>query len=319
MITTGWACEADKNDLIDFIDYVFSKNARPHDFATLLPKLYGANGDAAPHHFAVREDGRIIATLIAYPVRMRVNGMELLHIGIGSVSVHPRARGRGYMQLMLDAADAKARELGADFAVLSGQRQRYEHYGYAYTGMHMDAVLTRKNVRHTLSEESIEGISLRPMEQADVPQALAIHHAQRSFCLRPEAQFIDILSTWNNQPQVILKDGEMIGYATLTVHEQRANIAELQAREEALVPAMLKKLSSVYGDLSLTAAPWETQRAQLLSRICEDFSLVPDNLYKIYNSERVRQAFGPLGGGEAFSFCGFQTPMSVSVASVDCV
>ena len=37
MLEKRWATPADKNDIIDFIDYVFSKAHRPHDFATLLP------------------------------------------------------------------------------------------------------------------------------------------------------------------------------------------------------------------------------------------------------------------------------------------
>ena len=35
---------ADRQEILDFADLVFSKNSRPHDFATLLPKLYGPDG-----------------------------------------------------------------------------------------------------------------------------------------------------------------------------------------------------------------------------------------------------------------------------------
>ena len=46
-VQTYWAREAEKQEIIEFIDYVFSKVHRPHDFATLLPKLYGRDGDGA--------------------------------------------------------------------------------------------------------------------------------------------------------------------------------------------------------------------------------------------------------------------------------
>ena len=37
MLEKRWATPQDKHDIIDFIDFVFSKAHRPHDFATLLP------------------------------------------------------------------------------------------------------------------------------------------------------------------------------------------------------------------------------------------------------------------------------------------
>ena len=42
-----WAGPGEKEEIVEFIDYVFSKAHRPHDFATLLPKLYGEHGDGA--------------------------------------------------------------------------------------------------------------------------------------------------------------------------------------------------------------------------------------------------------------------------------
>ena len=36
--TIYWAAPEEKQEIIDFIDLVFSKAHRPHDFATLIPK-----------------------------------------------------------------------------------------------------------------------------------------------------------------------------------------------------------------------------------------------------------------------------------------
>ena len=79
-----WADAREKDELIDFCDYVFSKAHRPHDFASLLPKLYGARGEGAAHHVVIREGGRIEATLAAWPTVMRVGKERLAGIGVGS-------------------------------------------------------------------------------------------------------------------------------------------------------------------------------------------------------------------------------------------
>ena len=54
----------DKEEIIDFINYVFSQNFCPHDFKTLLPKAYSDDvcGIGA-QHYVVKEDGKIKATV----------------------------------------------------------------------------------------------------------------------------------------------------------------------------------------------------------------------------------------------------------------
>ena len=83
MMHAYWADAAEKDEIIEFIDYVFSKAHCPHDFATLLPKLYGEQGDGAAHHFIVREDGKIAATVLVYPVTMHIGERTLTTLGVG--------------------------------------------------------------------------------------------------------------------------------------------------------------------------------------------------------------------------------------------
>ena len=52
----------EREQCIELANYVFSTAHRPHDFETLIPKVYGEGRDCAPLHLAaVREDGRFRA------------------------------------------------------------------------------------------------------------------------------------------------------------------------------------------------------------------------------------------------------------------
>lgn len=320
MIKTVWAQERDKEEIIDFCDYVFSKAHEPHDFTTLLPKLYGAQGNAAPHHFTIREEGKLLATLTAYPVPMVIGGESVMTLGIGSVSVHPRAKGRGFMQVMLDAVDEKARELGADFAVLGGQRQRYAYYGYVCAGYAMNGTLEEPNVRHGLKNADTTGYTLAPMTQEHVGAALALHTAQPSYCVRSEAQYLDILRTWKRTPFVVLKNQKPVAFGTESHRNGRCTVGELQVTDEAFAPVALKLLSQQYGTLHLTAAPWEKERAALISSLCEDFSVTFNHQYKVYHPDHVRKACRALScGGDSLAFTGFDLPLPLFVASADAV
>lgn len=320
MIRTYWASPEEKGEIVEFIDYVFSKAHRPHDFATLLPKLYGENGDGAAHHFVVREEGKIAATVLCYPVTMMLGGQRLETIGVGSVSTHPAARGKGYMKIIMDAVDELAARTGADFAVLSGKRQRYEYFGYQYGGYQLSGSLMEHNAAHALSGVDARAYAVAPMTQAHVPQAMALLQRQPGYCVRSERAYLDILRSWNNEPFAVLKDGAAAGFGTLRQNAKSCEVAELLLEDENDFPAVMKALSARYGAISTTAAPWQKQRAAWLARVCEEFAIANNLSYKIYRPERVKQACFALDGSDgAFTFDGFSLPLPLYVSPPDAV
>jgi len=297
MVTTiDWAKPEEKHEIIDFIDYVFSKAHRPHDFASMLPKLYGENGDAAQHHIVVREDGKIAATLLCYPVKLNAGGKEYMTLGIGSVSTHPRLRGRGYLGDMMALADSRAKELGAACAVLGGQRQRYQYYGFDHAGYQLRAQLETVNVRHALRDVQTDRWRIIPMEQAHVCPAIALMERQPCWCVRGEEAFADILRSWYNKPFAVLKDGVFAGYGTLRKNPDACHVAELLLQDEADFAAVMKLLSGMHGDLSICAAPWERTRARWLSTVCEEYSVSPAAQIKVYDVSQVDEICKKLDG-----------------------
>ena len=312
MIQAYWAKPGEKEEIIEFIDYVFSKAHRPHDFATLLPKLYGKDGDGAAYHFVVRENGKIMATVIAYPVVMRAGDQRVMTLGVGSVSTHPAARGKGYMKLIMDAVDERAKEIGAAFAVLGGQRQRYQYFGYDCAGYRLAASLEKDNVRHALRDVSIEGLTRIPMTAAHVPKAQALQERQPCLCERPAAAFDTILRTWNNEPFALLRDGTPIGFGTLRNNGGSCHVAELLLEDENDFPAVMKLLSGEFGTVTLCAAPWERQRAKWLAGICEEYCVKPDNMVKIYNQDETQRLCSAIDGFMPVS-------LPLYIAPPDCV
>ena len=312
MADAYWAAAQEKDEIIEFIDYVFSKAHRPHDFASLLPKLYGEHGDGAAHHFVVREEGKLAATVLVYPVSMHIGEKTLMTLGVGSVSTHPRSRGRGYMQLLMDAVDARARETGAAFAVLGGQRQRYQYFGFDQGGYQLHGKFTPDNARHALRAVDAAEYDVAPMTQAYVPQAAALLERQPCFCARSEEAYLDILRSWNNEPFVLLRAGRPVGFGALRRNAGSCHMAELLLEDEADFSAALKLLSGRYGTLTVCAAPWERQRAKWLASVCEEAAVQPNHQFKFYDEEQVRATCAALDG-----FLPMALP--VCIAPPDCV
>ena len=318
MLEKRWATPKDKNDIIDFIDFVFSKAHRPHDFATLLPKLYGAQADTTAHHFLIKEDGKILAAILAYPVEMTIAGKTLMTIGVGSVSVHPRARGRGFMDDLLAAVDEHAKAYNADFAVLGGDRQRYGYYGFDLAGCQLNATLMRHNARHAFKDADMAGLSLVPMADEHVDFAASLHAAQPSFCERSKETFITILKNWNNNPMAILRDGKMIGYCVINPITGGQFVSELLLENEDDCPAVLRFMVDAYGSLTLVTPPWHTERVKLLTGVCQVFSVTHNHMIKFYQPERVKDALRKLGySGDSLHFDGLTSPLPLFVAPAD--
>ena len=101
-----------------FGSMVFSMDGEKTDFETLIPKEYAKERSCAEHHLlAVNEQGirGMIATL---PGVMRVGKLELKTGYVGTVSVHPQARGEGH-----EKADGAVPDPDA------GKRDGYFHAG----------------------------------------------------------------------------------------------------------------------------------------------------------------------------------------------
>ena len=160
------ALSHEEADILDFINYVFSQAHRPHNFKTLLPKVYAHEGFSQYHYVAVK-DGHIRGTVAVLPVNMPVGGGETLKIGyVGSVSVHPYDRGAGHMKKLMQLMLADAQDQ-YDLLALGGLRQRYQYFGFERGGSKLHFTVTHNNVRHALAAASDERLQLREITSPD--------------------------------------------------------------------------------------------------------------------------------------------------------
>ena len=136
-------------DCIELANYVFSMAHRPHDFEQLIPRVYQAGPEMARiHRVAVAENGRLRAEIAVLPQQMAAGG-KLLRAGyVGSVSVHPKARGEGHMKRLLGDWITDL-EGTCDLLALDGQRQRYAYFGFTPGSEKYTFYLDVANVRHT--------------------------------------------------------------------------------------------------------------------------------------------------------------------------
>lgn len=271
---------AEKHDLlkvIDFIDLVFSQAAGPHDFAQLIPKVYGDAHDYSHIHAIALEDGEVRGCVAVLPFDMTMAG-EKLSVGyVGSVSVHRLSRGAGHMKKLMEMQIEKAKTDGADMMVLGGQRQRYGYFGFSPVGGAYGYTVTHANVRHALKDVDASAFTFARMDTAaDSAYAFGLYQQQPVCGSRTAENFAEIALTFHSQGWIIKQNGKNAGY--LIANRDQKAFAEIVLEDQTLVPAVIKAWMSTYGvrNLSVAAAPYNKPLNRTLAAFAEGYGLGQD-------------------------------------------
>lgn len=305
MIEYRWADAKDMDSIIDFINMVFSMLRVPHNFETLLPKVYGEAFRMADIHAIAEEDGRLCGCVGMYEFPLRV-GNELLKVGyIGSVSVHPRVRGKGTMIALMQKQIERACERGIDLMMLGGQRQRYQYSGFEAGGATYLYGVSRANVRHALADAACDGLMFERMTQEDAVAAFALYDAQQVAGARSERNFIATLESYHRQAWTVKKDGAFIGY--LSAAEDGAHLGEIVMKDETIILPAIKAWMGMRNVrmLHISAAPHDAVLGDLLAPICESCEVFANGMIRVLNPDKVlsaymrlKDSYDPLAHGE---------------------
>lgn len=283
----------EKEACIEFADYVFSKAHCPHDFETLIPKVYAEGVDSASiHRIAVDERGKIRALIAVLPEKLEVGGKALRAGYVGTVSVHPKARGEGHMKVLMGEWLKEMRET-CDIAVLGGQRQRYEYFGFTRGGMQFKYEVNSSNIRHALKHTDCSGISFCPLEEAEGACELAysINRQRPARAERPEEQIGSIVQTAGEKALAVRNHEKLTGY--ILVSGNRDTIYEMGLLETENTEAVIKAYLAYTGreEIEVAASAYDKALNLCIGRFAESYCMEPSGMYQIFDFANVLEAY----------------------------
>ena len=278
--------------IIEFINMVFSLSGTPHDFASLIPKLYGNGKTTEPYHFLALEEGKIKAVVCSLPVTLRSDSHSLTCATIGSVAVHPDSRGKGYMKHLMNDAICDMKENHMELSCLTGLRQRYRYFGYEPCGSIITYRFSRDNFRHCKNTYLHYDLSLREITGVYDQAWEDIHRLHKALPYRTDrlsADFRDISGSWHHKTYAVLHDGAFAGCLTA----ERNTVSELLLDDESMVLSCLETYFQEISaqELLLEVYPHETGRMETLSPFCERWQMRQDDNYRILDFETVLSFF----------------------------
>ena len=292
----------EEEQLLDFINLVFSQAHEPHDFAALLPKVYAHPGFSR-YHLVAAEQGSILATVAMLPLTLRVEEGVMLRCGyVGSVSVHPRKRGAGHMRRLMAMTLEEAKAQGMDFVALGGQRQRYAYYGFERGGEKLEFMVNGANIRHAV--QAAGDLCLREITDRQ-DRAIAflcrLTAVQPMTCVRKENDFYDIMRSWHGRYYALERDGEILGGLYAIGDE----ITELVLAEENLCEQAVAAWLQRQERCTVRVPACNRVRANCLKRFSENYTVSDAAMYRVLNWQRVlenclsfKSSYQPLCDGE---------------------
>lgn len=286
----------ENQDILDFANMVFSMEYGSIDFEELYPKAYSRKYCHIPVHHTIEADGKIKALLDVYPVTMKLNGseMSIKAAYIGTVAVHPKHRGKGYLTELMQRAEQDAEKNGFDLMLLDGNRHRYRNYGFEHAGVKYNFSMRLSNLWHRCEElypkealcaprysfEEIDG------ESAYIPFLFALYQ-RRAVTTRTREQFFLCLKSGLAATYVVLEGKRAVGYINLSNDEK--NILEFELEESAYIPRMLCDFMEGMGlgQIGLSVGMDEISKINQLEGASAYYNLSVSHQMKLLCPERV--------------------------------
>ena len=265
----------DYNELLRFENKVFKTS-----FTKIMPKLYRDKEKCTESHILIKDNGKIIAALAFYDTKLLLGDIEIKALGIGSVAVDKKYRGRGLMRTLLEEADKIAAEKGAEVAVLSGYRQRYSRFEFERGGIHHTFTLSNYFINHFRSKKKLKFQD--PFSSADLLQQCAkLYNSEINRWERKETEFSDIISTWNLDSYAVFDEHRLLGFLI----SERDEIKDIYLSNPADVAEVLYAFakSKHRWTLHVKVTDFQKELIRELSGISDEHRISEDASYKIYD------------------------------------
>lgn len=273
---------------IDFADMVFTDVG----FETAIPKVYGPDVDSAHMQDIAYDPERGIVGLVATLPNDLTVGEDVLKTGyIGTVSVHPEARGEGHMKKLMAMSIEEMRGNGTDIAFLNGQRQRYEYFGFVAGGTAWAFEVGYRNVRHALKNVCADGIEFTPILPGSDLEAQAEQlHAQQPIRFARPRFAVHCMTYVSNRPYAAVQNGKFLGY--LVCNDKKENLAELDAVSVEALDAIIKAWiqQSELKSLSFKLPDWKNEFVLHLNAYAEFVQRRPNISVQVFHRAKVLKA-----------------------------
>ena len=233
-------------EITELIDRYFAYERE--GMAARLPFCY--DPDQPERHAIVEADGRIVSHIAAVPQTLAVGGGSVECWGIGGVATDRRYRGNGYMSDLLEFWLERMEEANVPLSELSGNRQRYGHFGYERAGIEHRYPIDDRSFVGTPEAADDELISVYE-GGADRLSTLRELHEREPYRVERDRELSEITFGQRGLETLLYEGPEGPAYLSLT-RESRSRTAKEFGGSRGGVETLLSHVLALYDLNELT-------------------------------------------------------------------
>ena len=267
---------------IENIIKVANKSFRPirdrkFDFHFAVPFVYSSKKDYSEIHHVAREDEKIVS-LVGNLIRtIDIGSKSFKYSNVGTVCTLPKYRGNGYMKKIMKKVEQENIDEKVIFSILTGNRKRYNHFGYESSGFKFEYTFEPDIVRYIKSEKVID---LANVESEDYDKLFELYKKQSLFCLREKEEFSKYFLDRRVTLKKIIFEEKIVGYFA----EKKGKIIELIISDTRLItPLIIKLFESPVESITFSINPLRKKYIEYFEKVSCKKQMVESNIYKIYD------------------------------------
>ena len=206
----------DKKITNKFINECFNYNKY---FEKNVSKIYGDSVDKTNNHIAIKKGDELIAVALLVPNEIVMGDKNFNILTIGSICVSKKYRKQGYFNLLMNEIEKESKNY--DICILSGDRNRYNKYGY-YPNLLTLFKFSSKNNNY----------EFRKMDGKKNSECLMLYN-KKTMHLKREDNFFAVATQWMSDAYYVYKNNNLKGY--LIYNTKLDYISEICVDDEASV------------------------------------------------------------------------------------
>lgn len=266
------------NQILSCANSAFKEVRYPEfDFRINMAKIYSSKIDYSPSHFCIIEDQKMVS--VGGNILKEINlDKPYLVSFVGSIATLKEYQNRGYMSLLMKNINSENVSQKVIFSILTGDRTRYNHFGYEKVGY--DYNFTILNKRLPLKTE-ISCLELQESDD-DIEALYSQYLKQDLYKLKTKDDFYKSLIGGRRKPYILKQDDKVYGYFTKKEHLD--NIDEFVIFDINKLPLIIKSIFNYFNkELTISVSSLDRDLFYRFSLLSENISLQDDLLIKVYD------------------------------------
>lgn len=290
----------DLKELLRFLNTSFRGDPDCMHFEKGLPKLWVDDDAHMGKHYAVKEDGKIIAVVGIYIFDAYIGNERHKFATVGNVATAVAHRGKGYLHRFYLLANEILEKEGVDVARLGGKRSRYERYGYEPCGSVYKSLITARNADEYIASNETRHYEFRKIEKEDtaaLEKVRALYERNDIRANRGETlqEFYLSAIAWDMTIWGAYDNGDFAGYI-LTPPEMTWSPEAAAVKSEAFVGMVSRFLQfSGKDQIEVRVAPYQLEEIRSLQAVGETSRVDVPSHFKILNRQKLTEALLKLG------------------------